>query len=553
MRGIRMASGLGRSGAIAVVVAAAVALTSSWSAQASSRHSSATQSATATAPAKKDLKSLTWSIFPYPPSSLDPVKYDDYPEDIIIPNMCESLARQEPGMKTVPNLAQSWTQPNPLTLVLKIRQGVHFWDGTTMTAADVVYSLKRNLQTSAQPAYGPFFSDLRSITATGRYGVTIKFKTPNVTFMPEMATLAGAVVEPAYAQKQGSKFGTPAGGVMCTGPYELKSWNGTSSLVMTANPKYWDKALAPKIKTFTFQWPTDPGQIANGFSTGALDGGFFLNAADLPPLRNSSAGKLYVGPATQSMEVMALIDVGTKGAIANPLVRRALYMSINRQGLIQAAEQGAGAPGYADAAPGYFSYAQSAYQNAYNALAKAGSNAAAAKKLVKQAGAVAKQPIVLAIPGSNQEVTDVGQIVQQSAARVGLNVKLNVVPADQYGAVFGDPKARAGDSLIFTINYDQDPDPLAVYNDIALPTGISNLSGYHNTRVISLLNQANGATDLAKRAQLVIQAQKLIMQDMPWIPLDFRPNTTFVRNGVCGVPLDFSSMSSLWAASVGGC
>jgi peptide/nickel transport system substrate-binding protein len=354
-------------------------------------------------------------------------------------------------------------------------------------------------------------------------------------------------------QKQGAKFGTPAGGLMCTGPYQLKSWNGTSSLVMTANPKYWDTALTPKVKTVTFQWPTDPGQIASGYATGALDGGFFLNAADLPPLRSSSAGKLYVGSSSQSMEVMALIDVGTKGAITSPLVRRALYMSINRQGLIQAAEQGAGAPGYSDASPGYFSYAQSAYQAAYNTLAKTGSNVAEAKKLVKQAGAAAKQPIVLAIPGSNQEVTDIGQIVQQSAAHVGLNVKLHVVPADQYGAVFGDPKARAGYSLIFTINYDQDPDPLALYDDIAQPNGESNYSGYHDAKVVALLDRANGTTDLNKRAQLVIQAQKLVMQDMPWIPLDFRPNTTFVRAGVCGVPLDFSSMTSLWAASVGGC
>ena len=60
-------------------------------------------------------------------------------------------------------------------------------------------------------------------------------------------------------------------------------------------------------------------------------------------------------------------------------------------------------------------------------------------------------------------------------------------------------------------------------------------------------------TNLAKRAKLVIAAQKLVMNDLPWIPLAFRPNTTFVRNGVCGVTLDFSAMTSPWAASVGGC
>ncbi len=506
-----------------------------------------------TPPAKRALSSVTWAIFPYPPSSIDPVKYNDYPEDIIIPNMCESLVRQVPGMRTVPNLAQSWTQPNPLTLVLTIRRGVRFWDGTPMTAADVVYSLERNLQPSAQSIYGSVFHNVKSMTATGAYQVTIKFSAPDVTFLPEMATLAGAVVEPAYVKKEGSKFGTPAGGVMCTGPYQLKSWNGTSSLVMTANPHYWDTALTPKAKTFTFEWPTDPGQIASGYESGALDGGFFLSAVDIPPLRSSSAGKLYIGPASQSMEVISLIVVGTKGAIANPLVRRALYLSINRPGLITAAEAGAGTPGYADASPGYFSYAQSQYAAAYAGLAKAGANRALARQLVKQAGAAAKGQIVLAIPSGTQEVADIGAIVQQSAASVGLHVALHTVPNAQYGAVFSDPAARKGDDLIFTINYDQDPDPLAIYDDIALPFGISNFASYDNPAVVKLLEQARAAASAATRAQLVIRAQATIMQDLPWIPLAFRPNTTFVRNGICGVPLDFSAMASIWAPLIGGC
>lgn len=555
MREVAWAPVLRRSVAITSVVCSALVFTGGAGAATGRQPHASGQSGTPVinAPAKKSLSSLTWSIFPYPPSSIDPVKFDDYPEDIIIPNMCESLLRQEPGMKTVPNLAQSWKQKNPTTLVFAIRRGVHFWDGTTMNAADVAFSLKRNMQASAQSTYAAYFSAVKSIAATGPYQLTIRLKAPDAIFLPELATLGGAVVEPAYVKKEGSKFGTPAGGVMCTGPYKLKSWNGTSSLVMTANPHYWNKSLQPKVKKITFQWPTDPGQIANGYATGALQGGFFLNATDLPPLRQSTAGKLYVGPASQTMEVMAMITVGTKGAIANPLVRRALFMAVDRKGLIQAAEQGAGTPGFADAAPGYWSYDRAAFQAAYNKIAKAAQNAGEASKLVKQAGAVAKQPIVLAIPSGSQEVADVGQVVQQSAAKAGLHVVIHVVPNDQYGAVFTDPAARKGDDLLFTINYDQVPDPLALYDDIAQPTGISNFNGYDNPKVIALLNRAGATTNLSTRAQLVIKAQSMVMQDLPWIPLDFRPATTFVRKGICGVPLDFSSMTSLWAASVGGC
>ena len=109
-----------------------------------------------------------------------------------------------------------------------------------------------------------------------------------------------------------------------------------------------------------------------------------------------------------------------------------------------------------------------------------------AKKLVAQAGAVAKQPIVLAIPAGTQEVADVGQVVEQSAAAVGLNVRLKTVPLAQFGALFSDPSTRKGDDLIFTINYDQDPDPLSIYDDIAQPTGISNFNRYDNPKVTQL-------------------------------------------------------------------
>ena len=86
-----------------------------------------------------------------------------------------------------------------------------------------------------------------------------------------------------------------------------------------------------------------------------------------------------------------------------------------------------------------------------------------------------------------------------------------------------------------------------------MPTGISNFNGYDNPKVVKLLLQARATTSPSARARLVIAAQTLVMQDLPWIPLGFRDNTTFVRHGVCGVPLDFSAMASLWAASVGGC
>ncbi len=509
--------------------------------------------------ATKNLSAATWWIWYRPIASVDPVKYNDYPEDLIIPNMCESLFKELPGQKTVGNLASSYTQPNPLTVVLNLRKNVKFWDGKPMTSADVVYSLKRNFVTANASiyAYTTAFEEVKSITAHGPYSVTVTFKAPNLTFIPELASLGGAIVEQAATVKSGANFGTPQGTLQCTGPFKLSSWNGSSSLVMVKNTHYWNTAAAAKIKKLTFVWPQDPGQVASSFQAGNFAGGFDILPSNILPLSKSTAGKLYIGPSSQEMEISAMIVVGNKGAIANEKVRQALSLSINRAQLIKAVQYGVGTPAYTLAGGGYFSYQKSAYTAAYNKIAAQYTNStkahALAVKLVKAAGAVAKKPIVLSVMGGSPDAANQAAVVQQSAASVGLNVKLKVVTAAQYGALFSDPASRKGIDLVQTTNYDQDPDPLALYNDIALPNAISNFDSYNDPAIVKLLMQANGETNLAKRAALVIQAQTKIMKFMPWIPLTFLPGTTFVAKGICGVTLDFSQMMGPWAASVGGC
>jgi peptide/nickel transport system substrate-binding protein len=533
------------------------ALTTSADAASSNGGSNTTK--VQTAAATKDLSAATWWIWYRPLASVDPVKYNDYPEDLIIPNMCESLFKELPGKKTVGNLASSYTQPNPLTVILHLQKNVKFWDGTPMTSADVVYSLKRNFVTANASiyAYTTAFENVKAVTANGPDTVTITFKVPNLTFIPELASLGGAVVEQAATVKSGANFGTPQGKLECTGPFKLSSWNGSSSLVMVKNTNYWNTADTAKIKKLTFVWPQDSGQVASAFEAGTFAGGFDILPSDILSLGKTGAGKLYVGPNSQAMEISAMIVVGTKGAIANEGVRQAFSLSINRPQLIKAVQYGVGTPAYTFAAPGYFSYDKGTYTTAYNKIAAAYTNQtkahAQAVKLVKAAGAVAKLPIVLSVLGGDADAANQAAVVQQSAAAVGLNVKLKVVTAAQYGALFSDPASRKGIDLVQTTNYDQDPDPLALYNDIALPNAISNFDSYDNPAIVKLLTEANGETNLAKRATLVVQAQSLIMKYMPWIPLTFNPGTAFVAKGICGVTLDFSQMMGPWAASVGGC
>jgi peptide/nickel transport system substrate-binding protein len=62
---------------------------------------------------------------------------------IVLANVYEGLVAIDPGMRVVPALATSWTNPDNTTLELALRPGVRAHDGSTLTADDVLFSLER--------------------------------------------------------------------------------------------------------------------------------------------------------------------------------------------------------------------------------------------------------------------------------------------------------------------------------------------------------------------------------------------------------------------------
>jgi ABC-type transport system substrate-binding protein len=85
---------------------------------------------------------------------------------------CDTLMRYSSDGRLVPDLATAVTQPNDVTYIYQIRHGVKFWDGSTLTAADVAFSL--NLERAPGSPWAFFFPSVESVTATSPYEVTIK-------------------------------------------------------------------------------------------------------------------------------------------------------------------------------------------------------------------------------------------------------------------------------------------------------------------------------------------------------------------------------------------
>ncbi|HSN02156.1 MAG TPA: ABC transporter substrate-binding protein, partial [Acidimicrobiales bacterium] len=390
---------------------------------ASSPHASSSVHLVSTTPAAKGtLSAITWDLPGGEPTTLDYAKSADYSPDIMVSNMCDNLLRLTPTWGLQPGLATAWHYTNATTLVFTIRKGVKFWDGTTLTATDVAYSMLRNLDPKVGAVNGAYYGSVKSITATGPYQVTVSFSKPDELFIKEMATISGSIAEKAYILKKGSSYGTATGGVMCTGPYELKQWSAGNDIVLQANPHYWDPAYTAKIKTVTVKFIVNSSTLTSALLSGEIAGAYGVPATSYPELKNAGSGHLYFGP---SLAITELAPTSTSGPIGNVKVREALSLALDRSAIAKVVYGGAATPNLALTPPtAWDPAATGAYRAAYAKLGPTSPDLATAKALVKSVPNHSA-PITLALLAGDQTELALATAVQQAGASIGLNIKLD--------------------------------------------------------------------------------------------------------------------------------
>jgi peptide/nickel transport system substrate-binding protein len=292
----------------------------------------------------------------------------------------------------------------------------------------------------------------------------------------------------------------------------------------------------------------DVGSLTAGLQTGAIQGTYAIALPTLGQLRNSRTVKVWEGPgwSTEAFVVSSL-----KGVLGNLNVRRALSLALNRQAIINSVYKGAALMPRWLSNPGTFGYGKAVFDAAYDSSPVLTQNLAKARKLVQQAGAAGKTITI----GTSSQLLDLAAITgayQAAAQAIGLKVVLRSVSAQNYINFFIDPKARAGVDGFLNVDYGDYADPAALLARLELPGGVENFDNFSNPQITSALEQARGTANPARRAALVSQAEKLTMQQLPWIP-DVHPTSLLVLGkGLTGAVSSSAYTFSPWADSLGG-
>lgn len=548
----RLVSGASRH-LIRVAAAGAAALVAAASLTACSGSSAGGASATAewkltttTAKPSGDIDSFSFALYAEP-ATLDYAYAFDYPDNQVLANVCESLLRLNPDYSLSPGLAKSFANPDPLTWVYELRDGVTFHDGTPLTAADAVASMQRIMDPQVGSSWFSVYQNVESITQTGPMEVTVKTKIPDSQFNQGMGGSAGVIESAATLAAKGKDYGNSTAGVNCTGPFALKAWKSGESLTLERYDGYWDKELRAKSKEMTFSIIPDATARVNAMKSGSVDGSWQIPMESAPQLQASGKGDVLYAPSSATSD---LVVSNMKGVLGDKRVRQALLMALDRPGILKGASQGVGEISDVLTTKLVWGTAsEAAKKTAFDDITRYKQDLAKAKKLVEEAGATGKELVYVTAPIGN-DFSVVSQATLAAAQSIGLKLTIKTVSPAQYTALFSDPSAREGVDLFYTVWYLSSPDALEMYG--VLRTGdFSNYGGWSDAEFDKTVNEAVGTMDPAARSVLTAKAQQIANEELPWLPLATGPLPLFLGKRITGLDPSMAFLYYPWAAQIG--
>ncbi|MCZ4606395.1 ABC transporter substrate-binding protein [Streptomyces sp. Lzd4kr] len=463
----------------------------------------------------------------------------------VLSNVCERLYQLQPDMSVRPSLVRQADRPDARHLVLTLRDDVTFHDGSAMTADDVLFSLKRHAEPEMEQS--DEFGNVSAMRRTGDREITITFKQPDALFTKALAGDAGLVHNREQVQKAGKDFGTPGQGDACSGPYELSGWKAGDSITLTRAESYWgEKPLTGKV---VFRWADDSAMV-NALATGAADGTYADSIGTAAALRGNKGLDEHFGPSTAAL---ALIPT-ERGGLADPDVRKALSLVLDRSGIAGSGYGGLVEPWATPVGSGAWGYAKDAFAAAQKQLTDApakpdAQDLARAKELVGNAKDAPDGPVVIGTDSSQGRMV-IANAVRAALAQIGLKGEIRTVPAAQYGEFYGDKEARADIDVLVADWYISKSDPLGFY-DNGLSDSSNNWVGFRSAEYDAKVAEGLRTLDDAKRAELAIDVQRRFADAAVWIPIAQMPTALVLDDRLTGPPASMAYLYYPWAAQLG--
>lgn len=458
--------------------------------------------------------------------SLDPPSVTDGESSRVTKQIFETLIEfEEDSFELSPGLATNWEpSEDGLSYVFELREGVKFHDGTDFNAEAVKINFERWADPDHEFAFtdegynysvygtqfGGFAGDddhvIEEINVLSDYEVEFVLNQPLGSFLQNMGMNYFAITSPAALEEFGSDINeNPVG----TGPFVFDNWTKNSTIELSKNEEYWDEGL-PKLDGVTFTVVGDNSSRLSTLLSGGIDLMDGLSPDDIEQVNNTDGYEVYervpnnVGYLGFNTEVEPFDD---------PLVRKAINHAINKEDLITSVYGGQATPATNAVPVDYLGHNDEIEQYEYDLDL--------AKELLAEAGYEDGFDFDLwTMPVARPYMPNPARAAELIQAELSeLNINANIV--EKEWAVYLE-EIELGHQDMFMLGWSGvNGDPDYFLGSLLSTDGIpgSNQTFYSNSEVDMLLDEARSTIDEEERAALYEEAQVLIHEDAPMVPL----------------------------------
>ncbi|MCG0276015.1 MAG: peptide ABC transporter substrate-binding protein [Thermosediminibacteraceae bacterium] len=496
-------------------------------------------------------KELVFAIGSEVPS-LDPQKATDTYAIMVGNAIFEGLVRVHDG-KVEKGMAKDWkVSDDQKTWTFYLREDAKWSDGKPVTAYDFEYAFKRLLdpKTASEYAYQGYYIvngekfNKGEITDPSQVGVKalddktleIKLENPVKYFESLMNFISFMPVRKDIVEQYGQEFAADADKMVYNGPFILKEWKHEQELILEKNPNYWNKD-AIKLDRVRILVVTETNTAYQMYENGELD---FVG---IPPdfveqLKAEGKAEFYYDGA----EFYLQFNVKRPGKpwLANENFRKAVGFAIDREDYIKATMSGVSDPATRYVLPLLAGLEKKFVEEyPYEFYPKKADPEKAKEYLNK-----AMQELGISDPSQIkfEMLTDDSSRAKMMAETIqdmlrknlGIEMQIKQVPFKQRLELMN----KADYDVVFA-GWSPDYDDPMTYLDLWVTGGGHNNTGWSNKEYDELIKFAKTTSDYKARADKMFEAEKLLLEKGPIVPVYFRQRAWTKREYVTGLVRNF--------------
>jgi peptide/nickel transport system substrate-binding protein/oligopeptide transport system substrate-binding protein len=436
----------------------------------------------------------------------------------VVRQVVDGLVQFDAHLNPVPAIAEFWeASRDGLTWTFTLRRGVKFHHGREVTAEDFVYSFTRLLDSQKPSPSSEYFrriegandfmdgkaTSVRGLKAINPYTLQIVLEEPFAPSLTVLGLANAAVVPREEVERLGSNFArAPVG----TGPFKFLRWEPGKEVVLEANHEHYEGR--PFLDTIVFKIG---GTFEKAFAQ------FLAGDLEEAVIPSGKTEEVHSDPRYRQYQLLrrpmlGLLYLGFNSLIKpfdDKRVRQAFNYAVNKEEIVREITKMGSLPGNGTLPPGMPGHDPDLKGYYYNPPK--------AKRLLAEAGYPNGDefPVVQLWAFSKAESTraELGAY-QAYLAEIGVKVEIHFAPDwPAYKQML-----QQGKLPMFRVAWHADiPDPDNFFYPLIHSAGQSNYMFYRNLQVDHLLEEARGETDYARRVKLYRAAERVVMDDAPWI------------------------------------